>query len=559
MVIVDSNLSVAEIVDAMSRAGDTVYVWDRSDDSIVWLDDAGLDSALASITASKSGADLSERFGDEHAARRAIWLSRPRPIAGFRATHCVMDDGTPCWVEERLVRLQNSPQDNAIYIGFLRNVSELHNYHEKLTYLACFDDLTGHLTRARLRTVLAQTLVASFAEDRVFCFAFIGLDNMVGVNHAFGYDVADEVLIGVGQRIKSELSETETIGRVASSKFGVIFECSSLLAVEKRLLALQSSIRDEFIMTGSGPVAVTVSIGALALPDQARTTQDAFAAAEDALTAAKGMFPSGFAFYQPDAQEVETRKSNISMADELSAALREDRICLAFQPIVNAQDTSKIVFHECLARMLDRNGELVAAAKFMPVAEQLGFVRLIDRRVLELAFDVLLSDPNLRLSINLSPQTMHDGGWCATFEKLSTAHPSAVKRLIVEITESYAIQDSVRSQEWINSIKAKGCALALDDFGAGYTSFKYFKTLKLDIVKIDGSYIRGLCDSPDNQLFVRSLAQLAVHYGMVVVAEMVDNHEAGAILKDLGVDCFQGNFFGPAEVVGLEQLSKRVG
>ncbi len=551
--IPNDALTVTAMIDALARAGDAVFVWDRGDDSIKWLDRSVLDRTLASLGECMTGDALAARYCDDHEQRRRNWLDRLRPVSGFVAVHRVEDGGVDHWIEERLVRISGEGQ-SVVCLGFMRNVTEWQAYQERLTYLACFDELTGHFTRARLRTVLAQSLVSAFAENNSFSFALIGLDNMAGVNHAFGYDIADEVLTGVGRRISDRLLDGEAIGRVASSKFGVILNAGSPAESMTRLRMIQTAIRDEFILTGSGPVAVTVSIGMVDLPSQARTTQDALAAAEDALTVAKDTAPGGFALHEPDDREAETRRANIVMAEELSAALREERICLAFQPIVNAAKTDDVVFYECLARMVDRTGELIPAAKFMPVAEQLGFVRLIDQRVLELAFEVLSSDASLHLSINLSPQTMNDVGWGRSFDRLTMADPEAAKRLIIEITESYAIHDARHAVERLTEFTDRGCAVALDDFGAGYTSFKYFKTLNLNIVKIDGSYIRDVVDSPDNQLFVRSLTQLARHYGMTVVAEMVENEEAGALLNDMGVDCLQGNFYGAAEVVDLRAI-----
>lgn len=550
------TLTTGRIVDALARIGDAVFVWRRADDRLDWLDRGVLDRILASLGTCATGGALTARYSDDHLPRRRHWLGRPRPVGGFTAIHRIEEGGIDHWIEERLVRVSGEGGE-AAYLGFLRNVTEQHAYQERLTYLACFDELTGHFTRARLRTVLAQSLVASFAEKSGFRFALVGLDNMAGVNHAFGYDIADEVLTGVGRRIRDRLLDGEAIGRVASSKFGVVVHDDTLEESAIRLRALQAAVRDELIVTGSGPVAVTVSIGLVDLPAQARTTQDALAAAEDALTVAKQTAPGGFALHEPDDTEAEKRRANIAMAEELSAALREDRICLAFQPVVSSADTDRVLFYECLARMIDRSGALVAAAAFMPVAEQLGFVRLIDQRVLERAFAVLASDETLRLSINLSPQTMNDVGWDRSFARLTAADPAAARRLIIEITESYAIHDTGRALERLKELTARGCAIALDDFGAGYTSFKYFKTLNLNMVKIDGSYVRGVVDSPDNQLFVRSLTQLARHYGMSVVAEMVENHEAAALLRDMGVDSLQGNFFGPAEVVDILERHRK--
>jgi len=552
-----NSLTIPQMIDALARAGDAVFLWSREDDGISWLDRSVLDRTLASLGECRTGSALATRYGDDHAKRRRHWLDRPRALGGFIATHRIDDGGIDHWIEERLVRVSGQG-NSALCLGFLRNVTELQAYQERLTYLACFDELTGHFTRARLRTVLAQSLVSSFAEKSGFCFALIGLDNMAGVNHAFGYDIADEVLTGVGQRINDRLLEGEAIGRVASSKFGVVLESTTPQEGVARLQAIQKAIRDEFILTGSGPVAVTVSIGMVDLPLQARTTQDAFACAEDALTVAKYTAPGGFAIHKPNETDAENRRANVAMADELSAALREERICLAFQPIVSSDDTGKVVFYECLARMVDRNGDLIPAARFMPVAEQLGFVRLIDQRVLELAFEVLSADASLRLSINLSPQTMNDTGWGRSFDRLTMADPAAAKRLIIEITESYAIHDAGHAIQRLMEFRERGCAVALDDFGAGYTSFKYFKTLGLDIVKIDGSYVRGVLQDADNQLFVRNLTQLAKHYGMAVVAEMVESDEAGALLSSMGVDCLQGNHFGAAEVVDTRAQPRRL-
>jgi len=552
------TLTIPGIVDALARAGDAVFVWHRAVDRIEWLDRSVLDRTLASLGNCSSGQSLSERYAGDHDQRRRSWLNRPKPMGGFVAIHRVEDGGIDHWIEERLVRVSGQGA-TAVFIGFMRNVTEHQAYQERLTYLACFDELTGHFTRARLRTVLAQSLVSSFAEKNGFSFALIGLDSMAGVNHAFGYDIADEVLTGVGRRIGDRLFEGEAIGRVASSKFGVILNTGSPAESTTRLRAIQTAIRDEFILTGSGPVAVTVSIGMVDLPSQARTTQDALAAAEDALTVAKQTAPGGFALHEPDDTEAEYRRANIIMAEELSVALREDRICLAYQPVVSSRHTDQVVFYECLARMIDRAGNTIAAAEFMPVAEKLGFVRLIDQRVLELSFEVLIADPSLRLSVNLSPQTMNDVGWGRSFDRLTLANPEAAKRLIIEITESYAINDEGRAAERLMEFAERGCSIALDDFGAGYTSFKYFKTLNLDIVKIDGSYIRGVADSPDNQLFVESLSRLAKHYGMMVVAEMVEDDRSAALLHAMDVDCLQGNFYGAAVVVDMCTMRPRLG
>lgn len=226
------------------------------------------------------------------------------------------------------------------------------------------------------------------------------------------------------------------------------------------------------------------------------------------------------------------------------AALSEDRLSLAYQPVVRADDPSIVSFHECLARMRDTNGEIVPAGRFMPVAEKLGLVRLLDRRVLELAFETLRAARHVRLSMNLSPQSAQDPVWLESFLDLAQGNRDVTERLIIEVTESAAIYDAERTADVINQLRDLGCAFALDDFGAGYTSFRHFKHLKMDMVKIDGSFIRGVCSNPDNQVFVRTLVDLARNFDMMTVAEMVSDDEEAALLRDLGVDCFQGFYYG---------------
>lgn len=214
-------------------------------------------------------------------------------------------------------------------------------------------------------------------------------------------------------------------------------------------------------------------------------------------------------------------------------------------------------FHECLIRMRDPSGRIASAADFMPVAEQLGLVRMLDRRVLELAFGTLRDVPNLRLSINVSPQSALDRDWMRALRELSEERRDLTERLIIEITEATAIHDGGQTADFINNLRDLGCAMAVDDFGAGYTSFRHFKRLKIDIVKIDGVFVRGVDKNPDNQTLVRTLVEIARNFEIMTVAEMVGEAEA-PILRELGVDCLQGYYFGrpelhPAWLRGLDR------
>jgi EAL domain-containing protein (putative c-di-GMP-specific phosphodiesterase class I) len=202
------------------------------------------------------------------------------------------------------------------------------------------------------------------------------------------------------------------------------------------------------------------------------------------------------------------------------------------------------VMHECLLRMLDDSGEPIAAGAFMPVVEKLGLVRQVDRRSLELAIEELESCDHIVLAVNVSGMTATDASARATLLELVKDHQRVAPRLVFEITETVAMGDIHESAQFARSFRDLGCGVALDDFGAGYTSFRHLKQLAIDLVKIDGQFARNVAADADNQLFVRTLMSLARGFGLKVVAETVETTSDAEALARHGVDYLQGYLFG---------------
>ena len=200
-------------------------------------------------------------------------------------------------------------------------------------------------------------------------------------------------------------------------------------------------------------------------------------------------------------------------------------------------------FHEALVR-INRPGE-VAASDFAAFAERLGLIRLIDRHVLDLALDVL-GRTDRRISINVSADTVGDrNGWRRLTGALA-ARPGLAERLIVEITETAMIKNLEEAATFVSRLHEAGCRVAIDDFGAGFSSFRNLRVLDVDIVKIDGSFIENLAKSPDDQVFVRILTELARSFGITTIAEWVQDEETVEVLKRFGVDAIQGRLTGAA-------------
>jgi EAL domain-containing protein (putative c-di-GMP-specific phosphodiesterase class I) len=202
------------------------------------------------------------------------------------------------------------------------------------------------------------------------------------------------------------------------------------------------------------------------------------------------------------------------------------------------------VHHECLLRMKRADGTLVAAGLFIPAAEQLGLVRLVDRRALEMTVAALHAHQGVVLGVNVSGTMARDPSWLTSFIDYVRANGAVAKRLIVELTETAALHHFEENAQFVSQLRELGCRVAIDDFGAGYTSFRNLQMLRVDTVKIDGAYVQGLCTSPDNQIFVRTLIDLAKNFNLKTVAEWVSSAEEADLLESFGVDYFQGFHFG---------------
>jgi EAL domain-containing protein (putative c-di-GMP-specific phosphodiesterase class I) len=198
--------------------------------------------------------------------------------------------------------------------------------------------------------------------------------------------------------------------------------------------------------------------------------------------------------------------------------------------------------------MREPDGNVVAAAKFMPVVEKLGMIRPVDRTALRLAVEELEAHPAVKIAINVSGLTTSDRSWLRSATALLRGRNGLAERLIVEITETAGLDDMDACARFVTTLRELGCRVALDDFGAGYTSFRHLKQLAVNIVKIDGSFVRNIRSTPDNLVFVRTLIDLARTFDLETVAECVETMDEADILTAEGVNYLQGYAFGKPEL-----------
>ncbi|MGH7031197.1 MAG: EAL domain-containing protein [Stellaceae bacterium] len=224
-------------------------------------------------------------------------------------------------------------------------------------------------------------------------------------------------------------------------------------------------------------------------------------------------------------------------------ALRQDRLLFAFQPVVCAT-SGQVDYFECLLRMREENGQLVACGEFIAAIEEVGLIGLIDRHVLGRAFAELAAHPRVRLGFNVSGLTACDRPWLRSLMALLRKNPECAGRIVVEITETAALDDLDESARFVETLRHAGCRVALDDFGAGHTSLRHLQMLAVDTIKIDGAFVRNLGTSRENRVILRHLLGLARGFGLRTVAECVETAAQAALLREEGIGYLQGYHFG---------------
>ncbi len=530
---------------ALGAAADIAYSWDVQSGALEWLSDpTGLGSQFAAIRTADA---LAARIHGEDATTRSAAIARHLARSGSEPFECefrVRDDhDDPVWVHDRGIAIYDAAGQPARITGVMRMIGARKAREAQLEYLANHAELTGHYNRRRLREALDHALGAARRYGIAGAYLVVGIDRLAGIGEAFGIEASDAIVIAIGRVLDRSLRNTDIIGRIGPERFGVVLSHSPVVDLAITAEKILAAVRLARIEAEGSELHVTVSIGGVAFQDDPPAVADIMSRGEAALQGAEQQGRDCFALYQDGPTHREQRRHAMWVVEEVQSGLKDGRVMLAYQPIVDSL-TKRPDHYECLIRLRRRNGQLVTAGNFVPLVEQSGLMRQVDRRAVELAIEELSAYPDLRLAVNVSGHTTSDRNWLRTLGTLVRGIPEVAQRLTVEITETVALQDIDETARFVRKLRDLGCRVSLDDFGAGYTSFRNLKALEVDCVKIDGSFVRGLSDNIDNQLFVRTLIGLAEGLGLFAVAECVENEGDAALLGRRGVRFMQGWYFG---------------
>lgn len=533
----------------LSSVGEAVYSWDIESDRITWSQNAseilGVNdmaqissgSGYAVVTDASSPTSLQSTIfecqrqdkgtGVPYTAR---YLLNPRPGHRF-------------WVEDKGRWFASASGRPWLAHGVVRIVAAATEAECRIASTRQVDPATGALTRPDFCNALGEALERVKADKRNLVLLIVSIEDMALHNRTYGYNVGDELIAAIARRIRSHIRKLDVLGRYAGNKLAALLAPSLPEEMERTASRIANIVRETPIETSAGAISASVRIGGVAGPRDVQDVGGLLHAAEEALADAKGEMNTVFSAYSRDPDRAAHRQKNAERTDEVLSALNERRIQLAYQPI-NSARTGANAMYECLVRMRSHSGAIVGAGDIVPVAEKLGFVHMIDHRVMELAIEKLRERPDIRLTFNAGVDTVLHPDWLNAFKSHLGTSRDLAERLVVEITETSLIEDLSTATRVIEEIKSTGAKVAIDDFGAGHTSFRNMRMLPIDILKIDGAFIKNLTQSSDDRFFVKTLLQLANHLGIETVAEWVQDAESARLLAEWGVVYLQGDYVG---------------
>ncbi|MDA0168351.1 EAL domain-containing protein [Solirubrobacter taibaiensis] len=458
-------------------------------------------------------------------------------------------DGTEFPVDVTVSPLQTD--DGTVLTAIIRDITERKRFENQLQHLADHDALTELFNRRRFDQELAEFVSYAARYGGQGALYLLDLDRFKYVNDTRGHKAGDEVIRAVGRALHDSVRKTDVVARLGGDEFAVLLRDADQDTAERIAQGMLETIRERRLPLEGQRISMTTSIGIVCFGDEEPRGEDLMVSADLAMYAAKEAGGNRYHVATSDGGEyVSGMQLRLNWADQIRRALDEDRFVLYCQPILELA-TDTVTQYELLLRMIGDDGEIVMPAAFIDTAERFGLIQEIDQWVAKKAIH-LLAEHDVRLEVNVSGKSMDNLAIPELVEREIAATGIDPSRLVFEITETAAIANMEQARAFAERLTRLGCRFALDDFGAGFSSFYYLKYLPLDYLKIDGDFIRSLTSSVTDQLVVKSMVDIARGMGMKTIAEFVEAPETVAMLREKGVDYSQGYYHGAPRPVTEE-------
>lgn len=500
---------------------------------------------LSLITTDKNTSEFKSAFNrlylgeQENIRHEALVLSTSR------------EKRTIAWLHSRLDQIFTTGSPLILSVGL--DITEQKKAESRLSWLADHDHLTGLYNRRRFQREFEKVLLNANRYQHHGALLFLDLDNFKYINDTMGHPVGDAVIKSVSDALLNTIRATDIVARLGGDEFAIVLPEICATDAENVAVKINKKLSELTMNFTTSTHKVTSSIGIALFPEHGQQVDKLLANADIAMYQAKDHGRAAWHTFSEHDQVKERIERYVYWKSQTERALKNDGFSLFYQPIMSLHD-GKISHYEALLRMHGENGEILSPASFIHIAENTGQIHDIEHWVLRSAVASLSkinqTHPTVSFSINLSAYAFSDPQILPLLRNLINKHHVKAENLIFEITETAAFSDFNAACKLMTSIRAMGCKFALDDFGVGFCSFYYLKTLPVDFIKIDGSFIRNLTNNSDDQLIVKAMSEFARGFGKKTIAEFVENKQTLELLHKYQVDFVQGYHIGkPAKSI----------
>ncbi|GHD66732.1 bifunctional diguanylate cyclase/phosphodiesterase [Jeongeupia chitinilytica] len=471
------------------------------------------------------------------------------------------ESGELIWVEACLLPLPAAADRAATLRGVLRDVTEMQLNQQQISRLALYDDLTRLPNRLMLDDALAQAITHARHTHRKVALGFIDLDHFKQINDAFGHRVGDQLLASLATRLSAVLREQDLLARWGGDEFVVLMPD---LADPQQIRAMAERLRNaarEAVMLDGLEAHPSVSCGFAVFPDNAESGEELLSAADHTMYHAKHAGRNNVCFYGDILHLKALGREHVALQSRLSAAIRSERLGVFYQPVVSARDGSVIAV-EALARWQDDKNGWISPELFVPMAEKVGLIQELSSLVMQQAFPQLRAwrDAGLaqKLMLNISRSQLFSPVFVSLLVERLAAYRLRPHDVIIEITESAALNDYARQLKHLRQLASAGFQIAIDDFGTGYSSLAQLHEMQAQLLKVDVSFTQRLHTEAGRRV-MQAIVQFGQGLGLDLVVEGVESLDAARYLQGLGVEYLQGFHFSEPVPAGVAELWMRLG
>lgn len=452
------------------------------------------------------------------------------------------------WLHKLFKR--GNAQEEPVILTLGVDNSERKLYEQAILSSSTKDYLTGLSNRKKFQKDFAALLASAQRYGYKAALFCLDLDRFKSVNTQSGHEAGDKLLTLVANKLKDIMRSTDILSRLKEDEFALAVpyaDAEATKLIVKKIAQQLTCLGADF---AGMDFELSASIGIAIYPDHGLTVKELFINADFAMFQAKASGNGKYHIFSPDFDYQIKLNRMLYWRQTLENAIAHDKFILLFQPIVYLE-TNVVSHYECLIRLQLDDGQTVMPEEFILHAEELGLIGKIDRLVLKKAVQKLIElkrhDKDYKLTMNLSGRLLNETTLFDDIARLLDVPEVEPEKIIFEISETDVVSNFAAAESLIMQIKALGCAIALDDFGVGFSSFYYLKHFPVDYVKIDGSFIRKINKTEEDKVFVKALSGVAHAFGKKTVAKFVENEQILEVLKELKIDYAQGDCMGKPE------------